>query len=251
MPEPDAVRRLPLHLPPARAYHRGMRVSVIMPVLNESAAIAACLEPLQHARRAGHEVILVDGGSTDDTREQAAPLVDRVLEGPRGRAVQMNHGAHAASGDVLWFLHADTLAPEDAVDRIVDACHGGRRTWGRFDVTLDAPGVAFRVIETSINLRSRFSGIATGDQGMFVSRRLFDAVGGFPELPLMEDVAMSHALRQRGLPVALSTRLRTSARRWQDNGTWRTVWLMWRLRLAFFLGADPADLHRRYYGPSA
>ncbi len=228
-----------------------MRLTVIVPALNESSAIAACLEPLQPARRGGHEVLVVDGGSTDDTRERAAPLADRVLEGPRGRAVQMNHGAHAASGDVLWFLHADTRVPEDAVDLIVDACHGGRRTWGRFDVTLDAPGLAFRVIETGINLRSRFSGIATGDQGIFVSRRLFDAVGGFPELPLMEDVAMSQALRQRGLPVGLGTRLRTSARRWQDNGTWRTVWLMWRLRLAFFLGADPADLHRRYYGPSS
>ena len=228
-----------------------MRVSIVIPALNEADIVTGCLQSLQNARREGHEVLLVDGGSTDGTTEIAEPLVDRILEGPRGRALQMNHGAHAASGDVLWFLHADSRAPEDGVGAIVEASHGGRRLWGRFDVTLDAPGVAFRIIETGINLRSRFSGIATGDQGIFVSRRLFDAVGGFPELPLMEDVVISQALRQRGLPVCVGTRLVTSARRWQEHGTWRTVLFMWRLRLAFFFGADPAELHRRYYERSA
>ncbi|WP_290649898.1 TIGR04283 family arsenosugar biosynthesis glycosyltransferase [Aquisalimonas sp.] len=225
-----------------------MRISIVIPALNEADSIVDCLQPLQPARQTGHEVLLVDGGSTDDTREMAAPLVDRVLEGPRGRAVQMNHGARASSGDVLWFLHADTRVPEDAVEAIMEVFRGGRRAWGRFDVSLDAPGTAFRIIAWSMNWRSRLTGIATGDQGLFVSRRLFDSVGGFPELPLMEDIAMAQALRAKALPVCLRQRLITSARRWQDHGTWRTVLLMWRLRMAFFLGEDPAELHRRYYG---
>lgn len=225
-----------------------MRISIVVPVVNEAASIASCLEPLQPAREHGHEVIVVDGGSTDGTPSLAAPLADRVLESRRGRALQMNTGARAASGDVLWFLHADTRASAAAVTAVVEACRGGRRTWGRFDVRLDAPGPAFRIIETTMNLRSRWTGIATGDQGIFVARRLFDSVGGYTELPLMEDIALSRALRDRTPPICLRQRLHASARRWLDNGVWRTVWLMWQLRLAFFLGADPADLHRRYYG---
>ena len=225
-----------------------MRLSIVIPALNEADSIGATLAPLQAARRAGHEVLVVDGGSSDATAVAAADGADRVIEAPRGRAVQMNAGARAASGDVLWFLHADTRAPDDAAEAIIEACRGGRRIWGCFNVALDAPGLSFRVISTGINWRSWFTGIATGDQGLFVSRRLFDAVGGYPELPLMEDLALSHALRERCLPVRLPQRLSTSARRWQQGGTWRTVLLMWRLRLAYALGADPAELHRRYTG---
>ncbi|MFV8833590.1 TIGR04283 family arsenosugar biosynthesis glycosyltransferase [Aquisalimonas sp.] len=225
-----------------------MRITIIIPVLDEAASIAETLAPLQSARATGHEIVVVDGGSSDRTREVAAPLADRVVEGPRGRAAQMNRGAELASGDVYWFLHADTRAPEGAADAIVDACSGGRRAWGFFRVRLDAPGPAFRIIGTAMTWRSRMTGIATGDQGLFASRRLFDSVGGFPAVPLMEDVALSQSLRQRQVPVRLPEQLSTSARRWQQHGTWRTVLLMWRLRLAYFLGADPARLHERYYG---
>ncbi|MFO7858010.1 MAG: TIGR04283 family arsenosugar biosynthesis glycosyltransferase, partial [Ectothiorhodospiraceae bacterium] len=197
------------------------------------------------------EVLVVDGGSGDDTRALAEPLADRVLTGSHGRAGQMNHGARMASGDVLWFLHADTRVGPEQFRLLPVVCHGGRRIWGRFDVRLDAGGAAFRMIATGMNLRSRWSGIATGDQAMFVTRRLFEAVGGFPEWPLMEDVALSRALRDRVFPVCFRERVTTSARRWQDNGVWRTVWLMWRLRLAFYMGADPEVLQRRYNGGSA
>ncbi|SEO57584.1 TIGR04283 family arsenosugar biosynthesis glycosyltransferase [Aquisalimonas asiatica] len=225
-----------------------MRISVIIPVLDEAAGIADTLAPLQPARAAGHEIVVVDGGSSDGTPEIAARLADRVVEGPRGRAAQMNRGAELASGDLYWFLHADTRAPDGAIEALVDACSGGRRVWGFFQVRLSAPGAAFRVIGTAMTWRSRLTGIATGDQGLFASRRLFDGVGGFPSVPLMEDVALSQALRQRQLPVCLPLQLHTSARRWQEHGIVRTVLLMWRLRLAYFLGADPARLHERYYG---
>lgn len=251
VPSPGASPCRPFHPTVFLPTIQGMRISVIVPVLNEAEVIAASLAPIQSARAAGHEVLVVDGGSVDGTQDIAASLADRVVEGPLGRAAQMNQGADLASGDVYWFLHADTQVPDGAIDAIVDACSGGRRAWGYFRVRLNAPGAAFRMIGTAMTWRSRLTGIATGDQGLFCSRRLFDSVGGFPSMPLMEDVALSRALRQRQLPVCLPHQLHTSARRWQERGTWRTVLLMWRLRLAFFLGADPARLHHRYYGPQA
>lgn len=223
-----------------------MRLSVIVPTLNEADAITPLLGDLAPLRAVGHEVILADGGSRDTTITLAAPLVDQLVSTPQGRAVQMNAGAKASTGDCLWFLHADTRVPADAVSAIAKAHREGRR-WGRFDVTLSGKAWPFRVIETMMNLRSRVTGIATGDQGIFVDREWFEAVGGYPAIALMEDIALSRELRRRGRPACPRTpRLTTSTRRWERRGILRTVLMMWRLRLAYALGADPAVLARHY-----
>jgi len=220
-------------------------VSIVMPVLNEAAEIEAALLALTPYRRRGVEVIVVDGGSNDGTAALATPLADRVLEGERGRAVQMNAGAVAAHGDVLLFLHADTRLPDDADGLVLDGLARSGRIWGRFDVRIDGGGL-LGLISFLMNWRSRMTGIATGDQAMFVSRMVFDAAGGFPEIALMEDVALSARLKRLGKPLALHARVTTSPRRWRKHGTLRTVLLMWRLRLAYFFGSEPATLARRY-----
>lgn len=224
----------------------GTRLSVIIPALDEAAAITGLLDDLAPLRVQGHEVIVVDGGSTDDTARIARPRVDRVLTATHGRAVQMDAGAQAAAGEVLWFLHADTRVPPAAADCLLQACDAGR-DWGRFDVRLSGRRWPLRLIEAAMNLRSRLSGIATGDQGIFVRRSLFDAAGGFPAIALMEDIALSRALRRRARPACLRRpRLLTSSRRWERHGIARTILLMWRLRLAYALGASPERLARRY-----
>ncbi|HHO67576.1 MAG TPA: glycosyltransferase [Gammaproteobacteria bacterium] len=223
-----------------------MRLSVIVPALNEGETIAATLARLQPLRARGHEVLVVDGGSRDDTRERAAALADRVLQAPRGRARQMNAGAAQAGGDLLWFLHADTLAPVDA-DRLLAAVVAGRRAaWGRFDVRLSGRHPLLWLVGRLMNLRSRLTGIATGDQGLFVSRGLFGRVGGFPDLPLMEDVELSRRLRRELRPLCLRQRLVTSSRRWEQRGVLRTVLLMWYLRAAWALGVPARRLAARY-----
>jgi rSAM/selenodomain-associated transferase 2 len=220
-------------------------ISVIVPALNESARIGRTLGDLAPLRALGHELILVDGGSRDGTGDLAAPLVDRVIDAPRGRALQMDAGARQACGDWLWFLHADTRVPPEALEALVSACRAPT-IWGRFDVRLSGTAQALRVIERMMNLRSRLTGIATGDQGIFVSRAAYAAVGGFPPIPLMEDIALSRLLLRLQRPLCLGTRLVTSSRRWEERGIARTVLLMWRLRLAYSLGADPARLADRY-----
>jgi rSAM/selenodomain-associated transferase 2 len=220
------------------------RISIIVPALNEAAGIAATLAPLQPLRARGHEVVVVDGGSTDGTPALAAPLADRVVSAPRGRAAQQNAGAAAATGDILLFLHADTTLPQGADARVLDALRRGG--WGRFDVRLSGRHPLLRVVERMISLRSRLNGIATGDQAIFVRREWFQRVGGFPALPLMEDVAITRSLRRLGAPVCLRARVTTSSRRWEERGIVRTIVLMWRLRWAYFRGADPAELARRY-----
>jgi len=225
-----------------------MRLAIVVPALNEAAGIEAALHALAPLRARGVKIVVVDGGSSDDTARRAAPLADRVLAAPRGRAAQMNAGAacaEARAAEALLFLHADTRLPPEA-DRLVAQALSARRCWGRFDVRLDAPGWPLRLIETAMNWRSRATGIATGDQAIFVTRAAFDALGGFAELPLMEDVDFSRRAKRLSPPAALRERVSTSARRWQRHGVWRTVLLMWRLRLAYFLGADPAQLARRY-----
>lgn len=222
------------------------RLSVIIPTLDEQARIGRLLRDLAPLRTAGHELILVDGGSRDGTLAVAAPLVDRAIQAPRGRASQMNAGAAQAIGDVLWFVHADTRVPPDAGEQVVQACRAGH-LWGRFDVRLSGRQRALRVIETLMNLRSRFSGIATGDQGIFVARGAFERVGGFPVIPLMEDIALSRALRRLARPHCLRRpRLVASSRRWEERGILRTVLLMWRLRLAYALGTPATELAERY-----
>jgi rSAM/selenodomain-associated transferase 2 len=223
-----------------------MRLLIIVPALNEADTIGALLTDLAPFRTAGAEVILVDGGSSDGTPERAAADVDRILPAQKGRAAQMNAGARVAVGDLLWFLHADTRVPADAAAALQDAWAGGAR-WGRFDVRLSGRHALLRLVERGMNIRSRLTGIATGDQGIFVTRAAFEQVGGFPPLVLMEDIALSGALRRLARPACLRVRLITSSRRWEEGGVLRTILLMWRLRLAYFLGADPARLARRYH----
>ncbi len=220
-------------------------ISVIIPAFNETSVITATLRVLQPLRAHGHEVIVVDGGSRDGTPRIAAPFADRVLVAPRGRARQMNAGAAVANGAVLWFLHADTLAPADAAEQIARA--GGRGySWGRFDVRLSSQKRLLRLVAWAMNRRSCLSGIATGDQGLFVERLLFKALGGYPDQPLMEDVELSRRLKRYGRPACLLGPIVTSARRWERNGVWATIALMWCLRLAYFCGADARMLQRRY-----
>lgn len=223
-------------------------LAIVVPVLDEAPTLAQRLQALAPLRSRGVRVIVVDGGSADASRAVAVGHADEVLSAPRGRATQMNAGAAAAlaaGARVLLFLHADTVLPVGALRHVARAvAHGA--AWGRFDVTIDAGGMAFRVIETAMNLRSRLTGIATGDQAMFVTAEAFDAAGGFPDIALMEDIALSKRLLHIARPACLRVEVRTSARRWQTRGIWRTVWLMWRLRAAYFLGADPTWLAIRY-----
>jgi rSAM/selenodomain-associated transferase 2 len=221
------------------------RLSIIVPTLDEAGNLPALLGDLAPARRRGHEVIVSDGGSSDDTRAIAEPLADHVIAAPRGRARQMNAAAAIASGDVYWFVHADSRLPPDCDLAIAGALDRGA-SWGRFDIRLSGGRAMFRVVERLINLRSRLSGIATGDQGIFVGRQAFSQVGGYPDIALMEDVALSQALRRLARPACLAQRLVTSSRRWETRGTWPTIVLMWRLRLAYALGADPQQLAERY-----
>lgn len=256
-----------------------MRLAVIVPVLNEEAAIAGALAQLAPLRTRGARVFVVDGGSTDATvararealgdigapgatgasaRTGASGATDAtgasdagaVLAAPRGRAVQMNAGARRALADptvdALLFLHADTRLPADADRAIAAACAERRLAWGRFDVRIEGRSPLLRVVAAAMNLRSRWTGICTGDQALFATRALFERLGGFPELPLMEDVEFARRARRLAWPHALAARVTTSGRRWERHGVLRTVLLMWRLRLAYLLGADPARLALRY-----
>ena len=223
-------------------------LSIVVPTLNEAAGIVAFLEALQPLRARGVEIVLADGGSRDGTVAFATPMVDRVIGARRGRASQMNSGAAAAAGDVLLFLHADCTLPERADYSILHGLASSRRRWGRFDVQLSGAAIMLRVVERAMNLRSRLTAICTGDQGLFVERTLFEDSGGFPEIDLMEDVAISRNLRKSGPPLSLSATLVTSSRRWEKNGIWRTIVLMWRLRLAYFLGSEPRHLAELYHG---
>ena len=217
------------------------RLSVVIPALNEARSIGEALRALAPLRARGHEVIVVDGGSEDGTREIAAPLCDALLQAPRGRARQMNAGARAASGAALVFLHADTRLPANADEDIGRAL--GRHAWGRFDVEIAGRHPLLPVVARAMNLRSRLTGIATGDQAIFVRREAFE---GFPEISLMEDIAFSKAMKRFGPPACLRSRVLTSGRRWEARGVLRTIALMWRLRLLYFLGAPPERLARLY-----
>ena len=220
-------------------------LGIVMPVLDEAATLVPRLQALQPLRQRGVTLVVVDGGSQDGTPVIAREHADLMLDAPRGRASQMNAGAAACPAEVLLFLHADTSLPDQA-DALVRRATRGPPGWGRFDVRIDSPRLALRLVERMMNLRSRWTGIATGDQAMFVHHALFQQVGGFPDLPLMEDIALSRLLKRGARPVCLRQRVRTSARRWERQGVWRTVLLMWRLRLAYFLGADPRQLAIRY-----
>ena len=222
------------------------KLSIIVPVLNEGEGIAAALDALSDLRSLGSEVIVVDGGSRDATIQRARLRADRVIAAPRGRASQMNAGAAKAGGDVLLFLHADTRLPKAAEHVILDGLARSGRAWGRFNVKIEGRSPLLLIVGRLMDLRSRLTGIATGDQAIFVRRDAFESVGGFVEIPLMEDIALSKRLKRVSRPLCVRERVVSSGRRWEQNGVLATILLMWRLRLAFFLGADPKELARQY-----
>jgi rSAM/selenodomain-associated transferase 2 len=223
-----------------------MRLSIIIPALDEGEAIAAALDRLAELRSLGVEVIVVDGGSRDATVQRARLRADAVIVASRGRAVQMNAGAEKAAGDVLLFLHADTRLPPAAEHVVLNALARSGRVWGRFDVEIEGTHPLLPMIAFCMNMRSRVTGIATGDQAIFVRRDAFQAAGGYPQIALMEDIALCKRLKRIGAPLCLRERVVTSGRRWERNGIFSTMVLMWGLRLAYFFGADPGKLAQRY-----
>ena len=222
------------------------RISIIIPVLNEAPDIEPALDALRLLRERGHEVLVVDGGSVDGTPQRAQPLADRVISAPRGRAAQMNAGAAIAQGDVLLFLHADTRLPQDADRLVIDGLHDSASRWGRFDVRIGGRHLLLPLVAAMMNLRSKLSGICTGDQAIFVRRELFRSCGGFPSIALMEDIAMSRLLKKTSRPLRVLEPVLTSGRRWESRGVLRTIALMWWLRLRYCLGASPSRLARAY-----
>lgn len=220
------------------------KISIIIPTLNEADNIVTLLQPLQPYRQKGHEVIVVDGGSNDNTAALATNLSDKVLNSPAGRAAQMNAGAAAAGNDTLLFVHADTQLPNQFDEAISRAL--AKHAWGRFDVQLSGKHWMFPVIAFFINARSRLSGIATGDQAIFVEKSAFNAINGYPNIRLMEDIVLAKRLRAKQPPACLRDKVVTSSRRWSKHGIWKTIFLMWRIRFAFWQGADPAQLAARY-----
>jgi len=222
------------------------RLTIVVPALNEAAHIEASLRALAPLRRRGVEVIVVDGGSSDGTAALAEPLADRVLSAPRGRARQMNAGAAQARADTLLFLHADTTLPAQVLDAIEAALVDPHAHWGRFDVHIAGAPRLLKLVAWLMNLRSRWSGIATGDQAIFVRRSAFQRVGGFPDQPLMEDIELSRRLRRWSAPACLRERVTTSGRRWEQRGVWRTIALMWRLRWLYARGTSPERLAELY-----
>lgn len=218
-----------------------LSLSVVVPVWMEAAGIQQALQALQPLRQAGHEVIVVDGGSSDRSVDLARPLCDHLLISDPGRAVQMNAGAQKAKGQLLLFLHADTRLPDDALAHLSQACQRGR-TWGRFDVRLSGERRMFRVVAWFMNWRSRLTGICTGDQAMFVRRDVFEALGGFRPIPLMEDIELSKRLKLLARPYCIAAPVITDSRRWEQGGVWPTIVLMWRLRWRYWRGDAPESL---------
>lgn len=219
-------------------------VSIVVPTLNEIEQLPDLTAHLQHWQRRGCEVLLVDGGSEDGTAEAAEANGFVVIRSSRGRARQMNAGMRAASGRILIFLHADTRLPGDGVASVLNAVKRG--CWGRFDVRIRGDAPMLRIVSFFMNLRSRLTGIATGDQAIFVTRALLMEMGGFPDQPLMEDIELSRQLKRRQRPVCLSAKVSTSGRRWLARGVWPTIWLMWRLRWAYWRGTPAEQLAEEY-----
>ena len=221
-------------------------LSIVVPMLNEAEALPELLAHLSIWRERGCEVVLVDGGSSDGSAQLARAARFKLIDSACGRGLQMNAGAAACHGEILLFLHADTRLPDTAEVAVRCAMANAARHWGRFDVRIDGRPAMLRVVAAAMNLRSRLSGIATGDQAIFVRRALFEAVGGFPELALMEDIALSARLRRQWRPVCLRQRVRTCGRRWEQRGVWRTIVLMWRLRWAYWRGVPAERLAEAY-----
>ena len=221
-----------------------MFVSIIIPVLNEEQSINALLQQLQSYRLQGHEIIVVDGGSQDETIKVAKSLCDQLISSEAGRARQMNKGAELSKNEILWFLHADTIIPDESVESIQQAL--SENDWGRFDIHLSGTHFLFRIIEKMINIRSCVFSIATGDQGIFLKRSIFKTVNGYSNIPLMEDVELSKKLKKISRAVCLNNKLTTSSRRWEKNGILITVFLMWKLRFLYWLGMSAKRLSLQY-----
>ncbi len=227
-----------------RSYREpALQLSIIIPALNESARIIPALLTLQPRRAEGHEVILVDGGSSDNTVELAQELVDQIVEGPGRCAGQMNLGAQHAWGETLLFLHADCLLPDHADQLIFSALEN--RAWGCFEVRLSGHLRILRIVERVMSWRSRLTGIAIGRQGLFMRRTVYEQVGGFPDIPLQEDIAMSKRLKQKGRPVFPNRPLIISSRHLERQGIVFTALKQWGLRLSAFLGKDSREVVRR------
>lgn len=219
-------------------------ISVIVPTLNEERVLAATLE---RARQPGvREIIVADGGSMDTTRAIAAARADVVLSAPQGRAAQMNAGAERATGEILLFLHADTALPDGFAAAVTAACAQPEIVGGRFDVNLEPSTWLLWLTGELMNRRSRWTRIATGDQAIFIRREVFARLGGYPSIPLMEDIALSRDMKRIGRIACLRQRVTTSARRWQAHGVVRTILLMWSLRLLYFCGVSPERLRQLY-----
>lgn len=218
---------------------------IVLPVLNEAATLEATLQNLTPLRLRGACVVVVDGGSTDATMALARPHADVVMASARGRAAQMNAGAALGRGDVLLFLHADTTLP-DRADQWVQQALAAGHAWGRFDVRIVGSHWVLPVVATLMNWRSRWTGIATGDQALFMRREVFEHLGGFAPQPLMEDIDLAKRLRAWGAPACIRHRVHTSGRRWEQHGVWRTIVLMWRLRWRYWRGESPDRLARDY-----
>jgi rSAM/selenodomain-associated transferase 2 len=223
-----------------------MKLSIVIPVLNEAQRLPSLLKRLLPLHRHGVEIVIVDGGSDDGSPSIAEYGGFTVLRSARGRARQMNAGAVAATGDVLLFLHADTLLPEGTPHLVARALVDVRRCWGRFDVRISGRAFALRMVAALMNGRSRLTGIATGDQAIFMTRAAFESVGGFLDQPLMEDIEMSRRLLKLSRPACIPQRVTTSGRRWESRGVWRTILLMWRLRWAYWRGVSPEHLAALY-----
>lgn len=231
-----------------------LQLSIVIPVLNDAEPLNRLLSTLHDLLTGPAEVLVVDGGSADSSALVALESGARVLQAPPGRGRQLNSGCQAARGQWLWLLHADSLPSRAAVATLESIAAGNSPQasvgWGRFDICFDAHSALFQLLAAMMNARSRLTGICTGDQGMFLHRRLLSCVGGVPEQPLMEDIELSRRLGRFCRPACRPETLQTSARRWQQAGWWRTVLGMWRLRLRYWLGAAPEQLAVEYYGRS-
>lgn len=224
-----------------------MRVSIIIPALNEGKQLNQLLDSIQNWREEGHEIILVDGGNDDKSFITTGHLVDKVLKTSPGRATQMNEGARHAHNEILFFLHADSVVDDNCISAIIQGLQMSNNVWGRFDIKLSGTHWMLRIIERMMNIRSRITGIATGDQGIFVYRKIFTQINGYANIELMEDIEISRRLKRISRPVCLDTRIITSSRKWEQKGILKTVILMWLLRLAFYIGVSPRRLSLIYY----
>lgn len=228
-------------------------VSVVIPVRNESLEVDNFIKKNQESLKSANEIIFVDGQSSDETLQKLnnIALVEsstgkfKIIASDPGRGKQMNTGAVTANSDVILFLHVDTVLPENGLEQIKEKIKSGE-LWGRFDVQLNDEQLIFRIIENMMNWRSTLTNIVTGDQGIFVRKDLFNLVGGYPEIPLMEDISFSACLREISPAKRIKSPVITSARRWQDKGIVRTIFLMWLLRFSYWLGISPEKLANWY-----